>query len=187
LDEQQPRRREKRLATADSDMLMEEDKNQSLLFYTMLPKVGIFFVKNLTGVANEISYETYSGSEQTAATLSIEELVILQGLSSDSRTHADSYFQGFKAQLVLFYGYHGGVLSKSSKFQGIDINYSDKRVFIHWKIDSISALESIANSLHRSKKLFVRVEILTSDETFDAAKNSQKLVVDVDTISLSFE
>lgn len=168
-------------------MLMEEDKKQPLRLYTMPPKVGIFFVKDLAGVANQISYETYSGSEQTAATLSIEELVILQGLSSVSRTHTDSYFQGFKAQLVLFYGYHGGVLSKSSKFQGIDINYSDKRVFIHWKIDSISALESIANSLHRSKKLFVRVEMLTSDKTFDAGKDPQKLIVDVDTISLSFE
>ena len=168
-------------------MLMDEDKNQPLLLYTMPPKVSVFFVKDIGCGANEISYETYSGSEQTAATLSIEELVTLQRASGNSRTHTDSYFQGFKAQLVLFYGYHGGVLSKSSKFQGIDINYSDKRAFIHWKIDSISALESIANSLHRSKKLFVRVEILTSDETLDAVKNSQKLVVDVDTISLSFE
>lgn len=166
---------------------MKEDINGALRFYTMPPKVSVFFEKDLAGVANEISYETYTGSEETAATLSIEELVILQGSPSNSHVHTDSYFQGFKAQLVLFYGYHGGVLSKSSKFQGIDINYTDKRAFIHWKIDSISALESIANSLHRNKKLFVRVEMLGSDNTFNVERNSQKLCVQVDTISLCFD
>lgn len=161
--------------------------NEALRLYTTPPKVSIFFEKQLTGMANSISYETYSGFEQTAATLSIEELMILQGGSNTCQSHTETYFQGFQAQLVLFYGYHGGVLPKSSKFQGIDINLSDKRAFIHWKIDSISALESIANSLHRNKKLYVRVEMLTSDKTFDAENNSQKLRVDVDTISLTFD
>ena len=162
-------------------------KNETVSHYSIPPKVGVFFVKDLTGAANEISYETYSGSEQTAATLSIEGLHILQGGSSPSRKHTDAYFVGFEAQLVLFYGYHGGVLSKSSKFQGIDISYTENKAFIHWKIDSIAAVESIANSIHRNKKLFVRVEMLTTDDTFNIPKNSEKLRIEVDTISLSFE
>lgn len=162
--------------------------NETLRLYTTPPKVTVFFVKDLTGVANEISYETYSGSEQTGAALSIEHLKVLQGsLSSSSQKHTDKYFEDFEAQLVLFYGYHGGVLPKSAKFQGIDISYTNNTAFIHWKIDSISALESIASSLHRNKKLFVRVEMLTPDKTFDVEKNSQKFRLDVDTISLSFE
>ena len=162
-------------------------KDEIVSYYTIPPKIGVFFVKELNGVANEISYETYSGSEQTAATLSIEGLHILEGGSSSSRKHTDTYFEGFEAQLVLFYGYHGGVLSKSSKFQGIDISYTENKAFIHWKIDSIAAIESIANSIQRNKKLFVRVEMLASDKTFDITKNSEKLRVDVDTIALSFE
>lgn len=164
---------------------MQMDETAS--HYTIPPKVSVFFFKDLTGVANEISYETYSGSEQTAATLSIEGLHILEGGSSPSRKHTDAYFEGFEAQLVLFYGYHGGVLSKSSKFQGIDISHTENKAFIHWKIDSIAALESIANSIHRNKKIFVRIEMLTSDKTFDIPKNSEKLRIDVDTISLAFE
>lgn len=160
---------------------------QSNKYFTTPPKVSVFFVKDLNGVANEISYETYSGSEQTAATLSIEGLQILQGSSSATQKYTDCYFEGFTAQLVLFYGYHGGVLSKSSKFQGIDISYTDNLAFIHWKIDSLAAIESIANSLHRNKKLFVRVEMLTPDKTFDIPKNSEKLRIDVNTISLAFE
>jgi hypothetical protein len=160
---------------------------QYIKFSTTPPKVSAFFVKDLNGVANEISYETYSGSEQTAATLSIEGLQILIGGSRETQKHTDHYLEGFTAQLVLFYGYHGGVLSKSSKFQGIDISYTDNLAFIHWKIDSLAAIESIANSLHRNKKLFVRVEMLTTDDTFDIPKNSEKLRIDVDTISLAFE
>jgi hypothetical protein len=113
--------------------------------------------------------------------------VLRRDLKASSQKHTDTYFEGFTAQLVLFYGSDGGVLSKSSKFQGIDINYTENKAFIHWKIDSIGALESIANSIHRNKKLFVRLEMLASDETFDVPKNSEKLRVDVDTIALSFE
>jgi hypothetical protein len=163
---------------------MEED----VKYYTLPPKVTAFFGKDLTGEANEISYETYTGSEQTSIALSIEQLEVLpRDLKASSQKHTDTYFQGFTAQLVLFYGSDGGVLSKSSKFQGIDISYTENKAFIHWKIDSIGALESIANSIHRNKKLFVRVEMLTHDDTFNIPKNSEKLRLEVDTISLSFE
>jgi len=157
-------------------------------YYTLPPKVTVFFVKDLTGAANEISYETYTGSEKTSIALSIEQLEVLpRDINASSQKHTDTYLQGFTAQLVLFYGNDGGVLSKSSKFQGIDISHTENKAFIHWKIDSIAALESIANSIHRNKKLFVRVEMLTTDDTFDIPKNSEKLQVEVDTISLSFE
>lgn len=163
---------------------MKED----IKYYTRPPKVTAFFAKDLTGAANEISYETYAGSEQTSIALSIEQLQVLtRDLKASSQKHTDTYLQGFTAQLVLFYGNDGGVLQKSSKFQGIDISYSENKAFIHWRIDSIAALESIANSIHRNKKLFVRVEMLTTDNTFDIPKNSEKLRVEVDTISLSFE
>jgi hypothetical protein len=163
---------------------MDEDVS----YYTLPPKVTVFFSKDLTGEANEISYETHSGSEQTAIAFSIEHLeVIPQDIKASSQKHTDTYFQDFTAQLVLFYGNDGGVLSKSSKFQGIDISYSENKAFIHWKIDSIAALESIANSIHRNKKLFVRVEMLTTDGTFNIPKNSQQLRIEVNTISLSFE
>ncbi len=163
---------------------MKED----VKYYTLPPKVTVFFGKDLTGEANEISYETFTGSEQTSIALSIEQLEVLpRDLKASSQKHTDTYLQGFTAQLVLFYGNDGGVLSRSSKFQGIDISHTENKAFIHWKIDSIAALESIANSIHRNKKLFVRVEMLTTDDTFDIPKNSEKLRIDVDTISLAFE
>lgn len=163
---------------------MEED----VKYYTPPPKVTTFFIKELTGAANDICYETFTGSEKTSIALSIEQLEVLpRDINSSSQKHADIYLQGFTAQLVLFYGNDGGVLSKPSKFQGIDISYTENNALIHWRIDSIAALESIANSIHRNKKLFVRVEMLTTDDTFDIPKNSEKLRIEVDTISLSFE
>ena len=157
--------------------------------YHVLPStVEVVFSKTLPDGANEIRYEGHADSGKTAIAFAIEQLVAIPGdMRTSPKKDVATYLQDFTAKLVLFYGDDGGVLPKPAKPQGIEINRSKKTAFIYWRIESIAALESIANSTHRNKKLFVRVELLATDDTFDAQKKTGKADTDVQSITLSFQ
>jgi hypothetical protein len=157
-------------------------------FKALPSTVGVVFSKTLTDQANEIRYEGRADSEKTAVAFVIEQLVVTPGDGlAQTKKDFNTYLKGFTAKLVLFYGDDGGVLPKPPKPQGIEINRSKKTAFIYWRVESVAVLESVANSTHRSKKLFVQVELLATDDLFDARKKSGKAETDAYAIALSFE